>query len=164
MGGQFQLTDDGLYLFVHLPATAGINLGLQVFHCLHSLFVRTLLGLVVKPVDERLLVGQTFPHNIRNIAFQVPRQGLFQLADAEVATEVDFAVVGLDLSGENFQQSGFSRTIAADQTNPFTGFHRKLGIDQQWHIAKFNGNIVDPDQSHETAGLWFGRGILTEFR
>ena len=72
MGGQLQLTDDGLHLFVHLPATAGINLGLQVFHCLHSLFVRTLLGLVTKPVDERLLVGQTLPHNICDIAFQVP--------------------------------------------------------------------------------------------
>jgi hypothetical protein len=70
---------------------------------------------------------------------------------------VDFAVVGFDLSGENFQQGGFPRTIAPDQTNPFTGFHRKLGIDQQWHIAKFNGNIVDPDQSHEAGGLCAGQ-------
>ena len=66
---------------------------------------------------------------------------LFQPGQFQFGLTPDFAVIGLDVAGDDFHQRGFTFAVAAQQPDSLAGVQLKVGIIEQGMGAVGDGNI-----------------------
>ena len=121
---------------------------LQAFHVLH-VFGRG----VVRELHRRLvIVSQQRPQTLQPASNDlehgrrgIRRQLLRQRGDAQTGLTPDLAAIGVQLIGQQTQQGGLARTVAANQANPFAGVQLKAGAIQQLFSAEGDGEMVNAE-------------------
>ena len=69
-------------------------------------------------------------------------------ATRTTAFDADFAVVRLDLAGQQFQQGGLAGAIAADQGDALAGLDGQVDIFQQQRAADAVVDVLQGNQGH----------------
>ena len=127
---QVQLAQDRIHALVQVPAAVGVDLPMQRLQLQQALSVQSLLGPLLIEIDEGLQIrqpgGDVLPYRLPELF----GKRLLQLADADAALGVDLAVVGFEPAGDEPEQRGLARPVAADQAHPLPRLDGEVRVSQ----------------------------------
>jgi len=108
-------------------------------------------------------LAQAIGNHIEHAAGGTVRDLLFQAGDAHPLLHADFAVIGLVIAGQQFEQGRFAGAVAADQGDTLARLDRQFGFFQQQGAADAEVDVLQSNQRHLTivrvAGpAWRGDG------
>ena len=86
--------------------------------------------------------GDDFPHRALNRC----RDFLRQPADPNIGVAPHLTIVWRDLARQYTQQCGFTRAVAAEQTDALTGADAQRQVVQQWIATK---TVVNREQGNQ---------------
>jgi len=77
---------------------------------------------------------------------QLLRHVLRQLRHAQALRAHDLARIGLLFPGNELQQGGLARAVAAEQAQPLAGLEREVGLVQQHGAAQVQADVLEAEQ------------------
>jgi len=92
--------------------------------------------------------AQACGDHVEYAAGRILRYFLREPRNAHAALQANFAIVWLDLAGEQAQQGGFAFAIAADDADALVRLDRQIDVFKQERTADAVVDVLELDQGH----------------
>ena len=165
-GGEIQLgiqthaLQCGTDLLLQIPAAGGLDAPLHFGQRIAIEFS----GMAEMVVKRQIIAQSAQPggDHIENRTVQAVRDFLLEPCDFKTFFTHDTAVIGLQLAGDELQQSRFTGTVAADQGDALTLVQAQADLFQQQRAADAEIEVVEAEQRHggHRGGTGYCRGCV----
>ncbi len=148
VSGQFQL---GQHLFdapVQIPAVLCFDLMLHVAQRLEIGRRVQLVQQMVIARQQPAKIAQPFGHHIEHAAGGVLRYLLRHARHHDAVLDAHFAIVGMQLAGDQFHQGGFAFAVATDDADTLVRLDRQIDVFEQERAADTEVDALQLDKRH----------------
>src|ERR1700754_2649160 len=143
---QFQSLDHLLHAGVQVPCVLRFDLRLHVAKRVHVARFEQ----VVIAREQVAEFAEAVRDYVEDAARGVLRHFLSEPRDARAALETDFAVVGVQVAGDELQQRGLARAVPPDDADAFAGIEGKIDLFEQERAADAEVDVEQLDKGHFT--------------
>jgi len=98
---------------------------------------------------QRADVGSAGQDVVEDRGLRGPFRGLRQVGQTGPSRQADAALVGRRQPGQQAEQRGLARTVAADEGNPLARLEAEGDLPQDLEISMGFGQVADGEKRHE---------------